>query len=60
MSPPELNEGPLPVRITQRTLRSSWMRSIAATNSVSDVLPDSGLRFSGWFIVSVTTGPSCS
>ena len=60
MSPPEENAVPAPVRITARTLRSSWMRSIASRKSATAVLPVSGLRRSGSFMVSVTTGPSCS
>lgn len=60
MSPPALNEGPSAVRMTQRTLLSLSMRSIATRTSATAVLPVNGLRRSGWFMVSVTTGPLCS
>ena len=59
MSPPAQNEGPFPVSMTQRTCRSSWIRSMAARNSGTALLPVSGLRCSGWSMVKVTTGPSC-
>ena len=55
--PPDENTGPAPVRITTRTEGSALMRSTAATNSSTAVLPVSALRVSGWFIVSVTTPP---
>ncbi len=60
MLPPDENAVPAPVITTARTLRSPWMRSIAARNSATAVLPVSGLRRSGSFIVSVTIWSCCS
>ena len=56
--PPELNTGPSPVTITQRTLRSRPISVHAFTNSSTAVLPVSALRVAGWLMVSGSTVPS--